>query len=184
MNDHKKTKAQLLAELTELRQEVSRLKSIEDTLPQEHNLLYTLQDIQNSEVKFRTLYEATSDAVMVLDENGFIDCNEATLKMFGYDSWDQFINTHPGEQSPPTQPDGQDSRVAADEKIATAMTEGSNRFEWMYRRTDGSLFPAEVLLTARKLEGKRVLQAVVREITARKQVEDALRASEARNREL
>ena len=35
------------------------------------------------ETRYRALYESTNDAVMLLDERGFFDCNEATLRMFG-----------------------------------------------------------------------------------------------------
>ena len=141
---------------------------------------------ENSEVETRLaeigfhFYKATDDAVMILDQNGFIDCNQATLKLFDYRSFDQFINTHPSEQSPPTQPDGQDSRIAANEKIATAIRQGSNRFEWLHRRADGTDFPAEVLLTAIQQNGNPILQAVVRDITERKRADDSLRDSQAR----
>ena len=59
------------------------------------------------------------------------------------------------------------------------MEKGSHHFEWMHKRADtGETFPADVLLSAMELDGKRVLQAVVRDITERKRAEEALRASE------
>jgi len=39
--------------------------------------------LRRSETKFRTLYDTTRDAVMLLDGKGFFDCNQATLTMFG-----------------------------------------------------------------------------------------------------
>jgi hypothetical protein len=55
------------------------------------------------------------------------------------------------------------------------------RFEWIHKRTDnGATFPTDVLLTAMELNGKPVLQAVVRDITRRKRVEqELLRAKNA-----
>ncbi len=126
------------------------------------------------EEKFRTLFESSSDAIMLLDEKGFFDCNKSTLKMFACKSHDEFINMHPAELSPPTQPGGQDSREAADEQIAAAFRKGRNFFSWMHRRTDGEDFPAEVLLTSMKLQGKAVLQATVRDITERVELERQL----------
>ena len=82
---------------------------------------------------------------------------------------------HPVDLSPATQPDGTDSITLANKQIATAMEKGSNRFEWMHKRVDGSEFPAEVLLNALQLEGRNVLQAVVRDITERKQTEQQLK---------
>ncbi|MGQ3684074.1 MAG: response regulator [Candidatus Loosdrechtia sp.] len=127
-----------------------------------------------SESRYRTLFEATTDAIMILDESGFIDCNQATLRIFGCTSRDEFISKHPSELSPPIQPCGTDSRTLADEKIATAIVTGSNFFEWQHRRLDGQVFPAEVLLSTLYLEGKRLLQAVVRDITDRKRAEEEL----------
>ncbi len=131
--------------------------------------------VRENEIKFRTLYESTSDAVMLLDEKGFFDCNGATLRIFGCGSHEEFCSKHPANLSPPVQPGGTDSMVLANERIATAMREGSCRFEWMHRRVDGADFPAEVLLNALEIEGRKVLQAVVRDITERKQVEQELR---------
>jgi hypothetical protein len=74
--------------------------------------------------------------------------------------------------SPPVQPDGTDSRTLANQRIATAMEKGGDHFEWMHQRAGtGETFPAEVLLSAMELDGKPVLQAVVRDITGRKQNE-------------
>jgi len=39
--------------------------------------------VRRSETKFRTLYDMTGDAIMLLDQEGFFDCNQATLTVFG-----------------------------------------------------------------------------------------------------
>ena len=44
----------------------------------------------------------------------------------------------------------------------------------MHQRTDGEVFPTEVCLTALTLSGRRILLATVRDITERKQAEEAL----------
>ena len=111
---------------------------------------------------------------MLLDEKSFFDCNPATLKMFGCNQRSDFIGKHPSQFSPPTQSDGRDSMVVANEKIAVAMKNGSNLFEWMHCRLDGSIFPAEVLLVAFEKDGKLVLQATVRDITRRKNDENQI----------
>ncbi len=132
-------------------------------------------ELKESEEKFRTLYESSTDAVMLLDDKGFFDCNEATLVVFGCMSKEEFCSKHPADLSPPTQPDGTDSMTLANERIATAFEEGSNVFEWAHRRQTGEDFPAEVLLSRMELNERTVLQAVVRDITDRKQAERALR---------
>lgn len=131
--------------------------------------------LRQSEGKYRQLYDTTSDAVMLLDERGFIDCNKATLKMFGCPSQERFCLKHPGELSPPKQPNGVDSMSLASHHISVAMKSGSDHFEWMHRRVDdGRDFYAEVILSAMVLDGKSVLQATVRDITERKQNEQQI----------
>ena len=134
------------------------------------------ENLRRSETKFRTLYDSTSDAVMLLDEKGFFDCNPATLAVFGCATREEFCSKHPADVSPPMQPDGTDSRTLANQRIATAREKGTNHFEWMHKRADtGETFTADVLLNAMELDGKPVLQAVVRDITERKRAEESLR---------
>ena len=127
------------------------------------------------EEKFSALFEASRDAIMLLDEKGFFDCNRATLEMFGVADKETFVVLHPAELSPPSQPDGSVSRTAADRKIADAFRTGHHRFEWVHRRRNREDFPAEVWLTAFELEGRTVLQATVRDITERKGIEEKYR---------
>ena len=136
--------------------------------------------LARSETKFRTLYDATSDAVMLLNEKNFLDCNLATLTMFGCASREEFCSKHPADVSPPTQPDGSDSRTLANQRIATALEKGTHHFEWVHLRNGAAeTFSAEVLLTAMILDGQPVLQAVVRDITARQRMEEELRSSKS-----
>ena len=136
-----------------------------------------IASLQESERKFRSLYEATSDAVMLLDENEFFDCNPATLKIFGCSNKKEFYGKHPSEFSPLFQPNGQDSASLATERMNAAMQTGSCRFDWVHKRLDGSEFSAEVLLNAMEINGQKFLQAVVRDITDRKRDEEQIKAS-------
>src|SRR4030067_1335907 len=89
------------------------------------DLILKRESLIQSEVKFRTLYESSSDAVMLLDEKGFFDCNEATLRIFGFLDKEEFIKLHPKDVSPQYQPDSLESMKAANNKIAEAFRNGS-----------------------------------------------------------
>src|ERR1022692_263626 len=122
------------------------------------------------ESKYRVLFEDSADANWLMDEKGFLDCNSAALQMFGYSAGTEM--PHPSDISPPNQPDGTSSRVAADQKIAAAFLNGKERFEWLHQRKDGNAFLAEVCLTALTLSGKPTLLANVRDITERKNAQE------------
>ncbi len=152
--------------------EITHFVSVQKDISERKQMEETLK---KSETKLRTLYESTSNAVMLLDQNGFFDCNLATLRMFGCKSREEFYSMTPADLSPETQPGGVDSATLAGHKISTAMSRGSNRFEWVHKRADnGRTFDAQVQLDAMELDGKTVLQATVHDITALKKNEQAL----------
>jgi len=127
-------------------------------------------ELRESENKYRVLFEDSADAFWLIDNKGYLDCNSAALQLFGYSSKAEF--KHPADISPPNQPDGRSSRIAAEERMAAAFLKGKERFEWLHRRKNGELFHAEVCLAAIELQGRRMLLATVRDITERKIAED------------
>ncbi len=129
------------------------------------------QQLDQSKEKFRTLFNTAPDAIMLLNEKGFVDCNQSALNLFKVSSIEEFITYHPSQLSPIYQYDGTLSTTLSNEKIKAAYLNGDNRFEWQHKRTDGSIFDAEVLLKRVQIEGKTLLQATVRDISARKKNE-------------
>ncbi|MCP2728982.1 ATP-binding sensor histidine kinase [Limnofasciculus baicalensis] len=132
------------------------------------------QKLQQSESRFRQLYEQSGDAILLLDGEVFIDCNLAVLNMMRCANKKQFLALNPDRLSPEMQPDGTLSFEKANQMIAMAFELGSHRFEWMSRRVDGEDFWVEVLLTVIPLDNRQILHTVWREIGDRKQAEAAL----------
>jgi two-component system sensor histidine kinase/response regulator len=130
--------------------------------------------LKASEEHFRFLYESSRDAVTLMNLDGYVDCNPAALEMFGYESKEEFLGKSPGTSSPPTQPDGTPSVEGAQEKIDAALRDGEAFFEWVSQRADGTDFHSEVLLSQTEWYGRPVMQAVIRDITQRKEDEAEL----------
>jgi len=154
-----------------------------------HGLIAAGSDIterEASDERFRVLFERSSDAHLLYDERGVIDCNDATLRMLRYSSKDAIIGRTPTDLSPRRQPDGRLSIVVGEQMRRRARVQGFHRFEWEHQRADGTGFPVEITLTPVRLHGREVILAVWHDIAERKAVEDALRsakdAAESANR--
>ena len=126
------------------------------------------------EARYRSLFEDTFQAMTMIEEGRFIAGNRAVLTMLGCDGPEQLIGRSPDDFSPEFQPDGQASVPKAAALIAEAFAKGSLRFEWLHCRLDKSTFLTELLLTATEKGGKKQLHCSWRDITAQKQMEQAL----------
>jgi PAS domain S-box-containing protein len=131
--------------------------------------------LRGSEKRFMDVLYASNDAILLVGDGAFVDCNEAAARMLGYANRDGFLLSHPSELSPPTQPDGGSSFEKANDMMKTAFQKGFHRFEWTHRKANGEDFPVEVSLTPIMIQGKNLLYCVWRDITEHKRAEEQLR---------
>ena len=124
------------------------------------------QALGSSEERYRTLFEAAGDAILLMDGQKFVDCNRQALALFACDR-QTIINATPETFSPPFQPDGRTSGEAALAKISAALTGTTQHFEWNHQRADGVLFDAEVTLNRVYIGSRVFIQALVRDVSVR-----------------
>ncbi|MFZ0709948.1 MAG: response regulator [Terrimicrobiaceae bacterium] len=134
-------------------------------------------ELKASEERFRRLFEDSADAMLLIDDSRFVECNAAAVAMLRMRSRDELLNHSPSDLSPPIQADGTPSVEKAQILMAQVMERGSLRFEWLHRRDDGEVFPVEILLTTIEQHGRRLVHTVWRDITERKRAEEAVRAA-------
>lgn len=133
-----------------------------------------------SEARFRALFERSPDPIWILRRGGVCtDANAAAMKVFGFHDLTTFNKIMATDISPPFQSDGQSTTIKAKAMLETALANGVHRFEWLHKRADGTVFPAEITLCAVSLSGESMLYAVVRDISDRKQAEEALLTQKA-----
>ena len=161
------------------------LDAIAERLGRVIERVWAEEALQQSEERYRSLYVDSRDAVMMLSpDEGFLAGNPAAIKIFGCRDEQDFTTRTPASLSPEYQPDGARSVDKAQEMMRLAMEKGSHFFEWMHRRADGADFMATVLLSRLGGGGKRLIQATVRDITESKRLEEMLKGSEQKFREL
>ncbi|MCX6544221.1 MAG: MASE1 domain-containing protein [Acidobacteria bacterium] len=127
--------------------------------------------------RFRVVFENANDAILLIDAGQCVDCNPRAEVLFGL-SRDDVVGAALFDLSPPLQPDGQRSTEAARERLRAALAGQPQYFEWTHRRSDGALFDVEVALNAVELEGRKMLAAIVRDVTERRRLETELRQAQ------
>lgn|GEM_PF-4214079 len=123
--------------------------------------------IKNSELKYHTLFESSNDAIFIMTEDMFVDCNNKTLEMYEC-SREEIIGKHPIDFSPEFQDDGLTSLDKAKEKIQGVLAGENQIFEWTHSKLDGTPFDAEVSLGLMEINQVKYILAVVRDISERK----------------
>ena len=146
------------------------------------NNLSVAEKLRLSEEKYRIFFENSANAMLMIHNKKFVDCNTAAHKLLGYEDKEKIVNLHPEKLSPEYQPSGRKSLLEADRMMQIAMVEGSHRFEWQHKRKNGEIVPVEVSLTAVPVGGEIFLHVIWWDISQRKQAEEQLQRSEERFR--
>ncbi|HEV8589036.1 MAG TPA: PAS domain S-box protein [Pyrinomonadaceae bacterium] len=127
-------------------------------------------ELNNSEEKYRAVVEQTSEGLMLSDIETLrvIECNAAFARMLGYTVPEALMLT--AYDFVVDDRDAIDARVAIYRREETGIT-GERRF----RRKDGSVLDVEINMTVIAYGGKDVFCTIMRDISDRKQAEEALR---------
>jgi PAS domain S-box-containing protein len=132
--------------------------------------------LQEGEVRYQQLVDLSPDALVVYRDGIVVFANVAAGTLFGAARPEELLGksvldfVHPGY------------RDLSRQRMTTTLVTGevSPSIEEKLFRLDGSVIDVEVTTARFTYEGQPALQTLVRDITARKQAEAALRQSEAR----
>ena len=142
------------------------------------NRIKTDQVIKESEEKYGNLFYRSNDAIFIHDLDGnILDANQKVFELFGYTKSEvlsiKIPMLHPTE-----------ALEKSKQAFEAIIREGFFSSEIEFKKKSGEVFSAEISSSIFEIGGKKVIQGIVRDITDRKQSEEALRESEEKFKSL
>ncbi|MHC1698388.1 MAG: response regulator [Geobacteraceae bacterium] len=136
-----------------------------------------------SEQKMRAVFEHAHDAICILHEGFFIDCNPMAEKLFNLDR-EKLLHRSLAEFYPAEQAKVQLPQHLAAVKFQKALAGEPQNFEWHLQRFDGTVFDVDVGLSPIEIDDRHHLMAILRDITEKKRIELEMRENERKYKDL
>jgi len=178
MNDQVKTMGALLTEVQKLQKEYNELKALYEKDISHHNEVE--EKLTISETNYRRLFETAKDGIILLDaKTGMItDVNPFLVELLGFTK-EEFINKAIWEI-------GFFKDIAANyDKFLELQQKGYVRYDDLpLESIDGRKIRVEFVSNVYQVNHHDVIQCNIRDISNRKQMENALRESENKFRNL
>ncbi len=155
----------------------SRLKmqALLDKYQKLSKTLQTQQDeVLESEERIRAIVDTVIDAIITIDEKGFIESfNPAAELIFGY-TWSEVVGQNIKMLMPEPYYSEHDQYLSNYLKTGQKRLIGNPR-EIIGQRKDGSTFPIDLAVSEMIVGDKRLFTGIIRDITERKKAEETLR---------
>ena len=137
-----------------------------------------LEALEQSESKFRILFDGASDGMILLDleTRKFLMCNAMCLGLLGY-TREEFLDLDIAALHPP-----EDVPFLLEQMEEFVNGNHSVRSNIRFRRKDGTILFADLSPALITLNGRKCSLLDFRDITERRRAEEALRQSEERHR--
>lgn len=141
------------------------------------------QRLRESEQRFRTVFEQSTDGMLLLLDGRYVDANAAALRLIGAGRPEQLVGQPADVCTPAVQPNGRRTAEWFAQNVEAARREGSFRCEAQMYRFTGEEIWIEAVLTPIELPGQPLLTHICwRDVTERRRAEQRVQESETRLR--
>jgi two-component system sensor histidine kinase AtoS len=140
------------------------------------SLMGMFRTLEENQKRYRMLFESAGDAIFMLEAEGenvgrIVSANRAAAVMHGY-SVEELVGMQIQDLETP------ESTTGSPERIHRILSGEWIDAEISHRKKDGSVFPAEVSAGMLEFEDQKYILAFDKDITERKQTEEALQRTE------
>lgn len=137
--------------------------------------------LRESEQRMRSILETAVEGIVTIDERGIVESlNPAACRIFGYTP-KEVVGQNVSLLMPAPYRENHDSYIGNYIRTGQAKIIGIGR-EVIGRRKDGSVFPMELSISEVRLADRRLFTGFVRDISERRQLEQAVAAAAEQER--
>jgi len=135
-----------------------------------------MRELEESERRYRLLFESAADAIFILDTEGeqagkIVNANQAAARMHGY-TIEELLKLKIQDIDTP------ETAAKSPERIKRLIRGEWIKAEVEHSKKDGTIFPLEISCGMFEVNGHKYVLAIDRDISQRKQAEEAIQRAE------
>ncbi len=140
------------------------------------------REFAGAEQNFQFLFERSSEGYLLVDDTRIVDCNRSAVVMLRAPGKEQIIGRALKDFAPPSDADAESASAFLNRCYDLRHEQGSYRSDCLYSRMDGAELHVDVSFAALPVRGKTLTLVAWRDLTERREAEEALLRSAARLR--
>ncbi len=126
-------------------------------------------------LKFKALIEGSMDAVLVIENSRVVDANRNALQMFSVENLRSLNEIGEHFLLRFRMPVEEEAEGSIQEAVEHALVDVKRRYHWYFSDFDDQEIPVDVEITAIDLEGRHLVQMVIRDVAEREIFQSALK---------